>query len=153
MKPISAIFIFSLALLFIACGKDKFETKPKLEIKDYSSKEIFGPPAQGQPGDVLTIRLNYFDKEGDLNGAAVIGILRRTNIIPLPTAQDKVDTFRNNLPDFPSKDNGEISFQLPYEFLKESQTENDTLIFRFAVEDLAGNKSDTVTSDQVVIIL
>ena len=81
----------------------------------------------------MTIRLNYFDKEGDLNGAAVIGILRRTNIIPLPTAQDKVDTFRNNLPDFPSKGNGEISFQLPYEFLKESQTENDTLIFRFAV--------------------
>lgn len=146
MKPISAIFIFSLALLFIACGKDKFETKPKLEIKDYSSKEVF-------KGEVLTIRMNYFDKEGDLNGAAVIGILRRTNIIPLPTAQDKVDTFRNNLPDFPSKDNGEISFQLPYEFLKESQTENDTLIFRFAVEDLAGNKSDTVTSDQVVIIL
>ena len=143
---IPAIFVFSLALLFIACGKDKFETEPKLEIKDYSTRELV-------KGEVLTIRINYFDKEGDLNGAPVIGILKRTNLIPLPIAQDKVDTFRNNLPDFPSKGNGEISFQLPYDFLKESQTENDTLIFRFAVEDLAGNKSDTVISDKVVIIL
>ena len=146
MKLIPVFFIFSLALLFMACGKDKFETKPKLEIKDYSSKELV-------KGEVLTIRMNYFDKEGDLNGAPVIGIIKRTNFIPLPTAQDKVDTFRNNLPDFPSKENGEISFQLTYDFLKESQTEHDTLVFRFAVEDLAGNKSDTITSDAVVIIL
>ena len=146
MKLIPLFFIFSLALLFMACGKDKFETKPKLEIKDYSTRELV-------KGEVLTIRMNYFDKEGDLNGAAVIGILKRTNLIPLPTAQDKVDTFRNNLPDFPSKENGEISFQLPYDFLKESQTENDTRVFRFSVEDLSGNKSDTIISDAVVIIL
>ena len=146
MKPIPAIFIFSLALLFMACGKDKFETKPKLEIKDYSTKELV-------KGEVLTIRMNYFDKEGDLNGAPVIGIIKRTNFIPLPTAQDKVDTFRNNLPVFPSKENGEISFQLPYDFLKESQIEHDTILFRFAVEDRAGNKSDTVTTDRIVIRL
>jgi len=146
MKTIPAIFVLSLATLLIACGKDKFETKPRLEIKDYSTKELF-------PGEALRIRLNYFDKEGDLNGSPVIGVLKRINLIPLPSAQDKVDTFRNNLPDFPAKDNGEISFQLPYDFLKESLTENDTLIFRFAVEDLAGNKSDTVDSEPVVIIL
>ncbi len=146
MKQIPAIFIFSMTLLLIACGKDKFETKPKLEIKDYSSKEVF-------PGGELRIRINYFDKEGDLNGSPVIGILKRINFIPLPAGQDKVDTFRNNLPDFPPKDNGEISFQLPYDFLKESQTENDTVIFRFAVEDRAGNKSDTITSEPVVIHL
>lgn len=146
MKTIPAIFVFSLTILLIACGKDKYETKPKLEIKDYNTKELF----QGQN---LRIRLNYFDKEGDLNGAPVIGILKRLNLFPLGPDQDKTDTFRTNLPQFPSKDNGEISFDLPYDFLKESTVENDTLIFRFAVEDLAGNKSDTVTSDQVVIRL
>ena len=146
MKAIPAIFIFSLAIVFIACGKDKFETKPKLEIKDYSSKEI-------RQGDFLRIRINYYDKEGDLNNAPVIGILKRTNLIPLPTGQDKVDTFRNVLPDFPEKDNGEISFGFPFDFLKESLTENDTIRFRFAVEDLAGNKSDTIETDQIVIYL
>jgi hypothetical protein len=146
MKAVPALFVISLLAILYGCGKDKFETKPRLEIKDYSDKDIF-------PGQSLRIRLNYFDKEGDLNGSPVIGILRRLNQVPLPVGQDKVDTFRNVLPDFPSKDNGEISFELPYDFLKESLVENDTLMFRFAVEDLAGNKSDTVDSDQVVVHL
>ncbi len=146
MKLVPVIFIISLATLFVACDKDKFETKPKLEIKDYSSREI-------RQGQSLRIRLNYYDPEGDLSGAPVIGILRRLNLVPLPSGQDKVDTIRNVLPEFPEKDNGEISFELPFDFLKESLTENDTLMFRFAVEDLAGNKSDTVDSDQVVIFL
>lgn len=146
MKTIPAFFICSLAMLIIACGKDKFETKPKLEIKDYSSKEIF-------PGEELRIRLNYFDKEGDLSEAPMVGILKRLNIFPIPPIQDKVDTFRNFLPEFPKNDNGEISFQLPYDFLKESTVENDTILFRFAVSDRAGNKSDTVETAHIVIHL
>ena len=82
MKTLPAIFIFSLATLLIACGKDKYETKPLLEIKDYSSKEIF-------PGSTLTIRINYFDKEGDLSQAPVIGILKRLNIFPSLLARIK----------------------------------------------------------------
>ena len=146
MRTLPGIFFISLLILLVACGKDKFETKPKLEIKGYSSKEIF-------PGDIMTIRLNYFDKEGDLSGAPVVGILRRLNLFPLAAGQDKVDTISTTLPEFPKKDNGEITFQLPFDFLKESTVENDTLIFRFAVTDLAGNKSDTITTDQIVIHL
>ena len=146
MRILPGIFFISLATLLIACGKDKFETKPKLEVKDYSSKEIF-------PGETMTIRLNYFDKEGDLSGAPVVGILRRLNIFPLAPGQDKVDTIATTLPEFPKKENGEIAFQLPFDFLKESTLENDTLVFRFAVTDLAGNKSDTITTDQIVIHL
>ena len=85
--------------------------------------------------------------------APVIGILQRLNLFPLGPLEDKVDTFRNNLPEFPKKENGEIAFELPFDFLKESTIENDTLIFRFAVTDLAGNKSDTITTDQIVIHL
>ncbi len=146
MKTLPGIFIASFAVLLIACGKDKFETKPKLEIKDYNTKEVF-------PGQDLRIRLNYFDKEGDLSEAPMIGILRRLNIFPLTPDQDKVDTFRNNLPEFPKEDNGEISFQLSYDFLKESPIENDTILFRFAVTDKAGNNSDTITTDPIVIHL
>jgi hypothetical protein len=89
MKTLPVIFIVSLTTLLIACGKDKFETKPKLEIKNYSSKEIF-------QGDALTIRLNYFDKEGDLSNAPMIGILKRLNLFPLTQGQDKVDTCLNS---------------------------------------------------------
>ncbi|WP_276501889.1 hypothetical protein [Terrimonas pollutisoli] len=144
MKALPAIFISSLIILLIACGKDKFETKPRLEIKDYNTHELF-------PGQTLTIRINYFDKEGDLGGAPVIGILKRLNLLPLGPDQDKADIFNTSLPEFPDKGSGEISFSLPYDFLKESTIEEDTLIFRFAVTDRAGNNSDTITSDQVVI--
>ena len=86
MKTLPAIFIFSLATLLIACGKDKYETKPLLEIKDYNSKEIF-------PGTQLAIRINYFDKEGDLSQAPVIAILRTAQYFsPSAPGQDKVDT-------------------------------------------------------------
>ena len=146
MRSLPTIFLISLVTLIIACGKDKFETKPKLEIKDYSSKDIV-------QGDVMTIRMNYYDKEGDLSGAPVVGIRRRLNLFPLAPDQDKVDTFSTTLPEFPKKDNGEITFQLQFDFLKESIIENDTLVFRFAVTDLAGNKSDTITTDQIVIHL
>jgi len=146
MKTFTAIFIFSLAVLLIACGKDKYETKPKLEIKDYNSKEIFA-------GNQLNIRINYFDKEGDLSQAPIIGILRRLNVFPLPPSLDKVDTIRTNLPEFPKNDDGEITFSLPYDFLKESTTENDTIMFRFSVTDRAGNTSDTVDSAPIVIHL
>jgi hypothetical protein len=146
MKTLPIIFIISLAVLLIACGKDKFETKPKLEIKDYNTKEVF----QGQD---LRIRINYYDKEGDLGEAEIIGIRTRLNILPLGVNDDKADTFRYVLPEFPKEDNGEISFQINHSFLKESPVENDTLIFRFAVADKAGNKSDTITSDQIVIHL
>ena len=146
MKTFPAIFIFSLAILLIACGKDKYETKPKLEIKDYSSKEIFA-------GMQLNIRINYYDKEGDLSQAPVIGILRRLNVFPLPPSLDKVDTIRTNLPEFPKNDDGEITFSLPFDFLKESTTENDTIMFRFSVTDRAGNTSDTVDSAPIVIHL
>ncbi|MGZ8549458.1 MAG: hypothetical protein ACXWV2_02305, partial [Chitinophagaceae bacterium] len=63
------------------------------------------------------------------------------------------DTFIVLLPEFPPKDQGEISFQLDYSRLKESVIEPDTFLLRFAVTDRAGNKSDTIISEQVVIHL
>lgn len=146
MKAIPVIVASSFMVLLLACGKDKFETKPRLEIKDYNSREIM----QGQ---TLEVRINYFDKEGDLSQAPFVAIRVRQNVFPLPPLQEKADTLRSTLPEFPDKDNGEITFRLGYDFLKESVTENDTLVFRFAVTDKAGNKSDTVTSERIVVHL
>jgi hypothetical protein len=151
MKVITAFFSISLAILIVACSKDKYETKPRLEIKDYNTKEVV-------PGQDLLIKLNYYDKEGDINGAWIVGIRDRLNQFPLGPDDDRADTFPNPnnpvfLPDFPSRDHGEITFQLPYGSLKESRVENDTVVFRFAITDKAGNKSDTITTDKIVVIL
>ena len=150
MKTIPAIFVLSFATLLFACGKDKFETKPRLEIKDYSTKELY-------KGQDLRIRLNYFDKEGDLNGGTAFAIKKRLNLLPLGTgAHDLYDTFPNinnptPLPNFPPTDQGELTFQLNWSSLQESNNEHDTVIFRFVVTDKAGNTSDTIQSDQIVL--
>lgn len=144
MKTVLAILVTSFTVLLIACGKDKFETKPRLEIKDYNSKEI----SQGQS---LKIRINYYDKEGDLDLAPFVAIRKRLNKFQLPPAQEKADTLRYLLPEFPEKETGEISFEQVWDFLKESLSENDTIVFKIAVTDRAGNKSDTITTDQLVI--
>lgn len=151
MKTTPAILVLSLAFLVFACGKNKFETTPRIEIKSYSSKII---PVNGQ----LTLRLTYFDKEGDLSGGDFWLARYRLNRFPLPPAQDKADTLDAAhgyaLPDFPPRAKGEISLDFDYQgFLKESATENDTIYFRIAVSDKEGHKSDTISTDPIVILL
>lgn len=146
MKAVPAILVSSAMVVLFACSKDKFETKPRIEIKDLSSRDI-------TLGGELVVRLNYFDKEGDLGQAPFTAIRVRTNSIKLPPAQEKADTFRYSLPEFPDKDNGEITFRLSYDFLRESISPliNDSLIFRFAVTDRAGNHSDTIDTEPIII--
>jgi hypothetical protein len=148
MKAIPAILILSVGIFLLACNKDKFETKPRIEVKSYSAKQI---PQHGQ----LTIRINYFDKEGDLGTGQFYAFRKRLNGLPLGTSDaDRPDTLRYPLPAFTPEDKGEIFLQLNYDdFLKESVSKNDTIIFKLAVADKAGNKSDTITTDQIVILL
>lgn len=146
MKTFLAFATILIVFVVFACNKDKFQTKPRIEIKDYNSKEI-------HENQSLVIRMNYFDKEGDLGQAPITGIINRINLLPVSPGLDKADTIRSALPVFPDKDNGEISFRLEYGFLKESIIENDTLVFKFTVTDRAGNSSDTITSDKVIIHL
>ncbi|HTD93189.1 MAG TPA: hypothetical protein VK644_05235 [Chitinophagaceae bacterium] len=145
MKTILAPLSVLLAFVLVACGKDKFETKPRIEIKSYSSKEI-------HQGESLRIRLNYYDKEGDLDEGTFTAIRDRLNLLPLGPV-DLADSFGSLLPKFPPKDQGEINFQIDYGRLKESTIENDTMVFRFYASDKAGNKTDTITSDKIVVYL
>jgi hypothetical protein len=145
MKSILVPLSILLAFVLVACGKDKFETKPRIEIKSYSSKEI-------HQGESLRIRLNYYDKEGDLDEGTFTAIRDRLNQLPLGPV-DLADSFGSLLPKFPPKDQGEINFQIEYGRLKESTIENDTMVFRFYASDKAGNKTDTITSDKIVVYL
>jgi hypothetical protein len=140
------LIIAGLALIaLIACNKDKFQTKPQITIRDYSSKEI-------SQGGTLEVRLNYTDKEGDVGQGSFFGARLRQNIRALnPTDNDQLDTLRYSLPEMPDIDKGVIVMKLDYNFLKESLTENDTIVFKIAIKDRAGNASDTLTTDKLVI--
>lgn len=135
--------VLALFISVISCGKDKFQTKPRIEFKDYD--KVIGP------GGTLTVRLNFFDKEGDLNQGSILAMKVRLNQFPpISPIEFKADTFTYTIPDFPPKNNGEITFQAGYGDLDESQTKSDTIRFKFAVTDRAGNTSDTITSDVIV---
>ncbi len=137
--PVLAVLV-SCGILFWGCSKS-FETKPRIEIKDYT--------ATVTPGGAMTITLVYYDKEGDLD--SIIGVKERLNANPpIGVGDYKADVFHYKLPEFNPKNTGEIAFTLPYDILNESTTFNDTVRFRFAVLDLGKNTSDTITSAVIV---
>lgn len=139
------ILIGFIVFVVVACNKDKFETKPHIEINSYNTKEVF-------PSQDLVIDLEYTDKEGDLGGGTLWANLQRLNQRPLPPNTNKADTLVIPITSFPTHDKGSLSFTLNYGFLKEHPSENDTIQIHFAVTDIAGNASDTITSDNIVII-
>jgi hypothetical protein len=136
--------MISLAFL-LACDKDKLETKPSITIKSINGNEI-------PPGANLEIVLEFADKEGDLNQGQIVYVRERLNLKPIadPNSNDKVDTVRNALPDFPEKSRGEIKLTIPYDFLTEDPFDNDTMQFKIAVQDLGGNASDTIVTEKIV---
>ena len=62
-------------LAFVACDKNKLNTRPSIEIKNVNTTDVL-------PGQQLVINLNYKDKEGDLGNGLITYIRERLNIKP-----------------------------------------------------------------------
>lgn len=132
-------------LAFVACDKNKLNTRPSIEIKNVNTTDVL-------PGQQLVINLNYKDKEGDLGNGLITYIRERLNIKPIqdPASNDKADTTRSILPDFPKTTSGEIELKIDGTFMSEDPFENDTMNFKIFVTDVAGNSSDTLVVGPVV---
>lgn len=143
---------FSFAMiLFVACSKDKFETKPTIEIKSISPNPL---PANSVP---LVVDLEYTDKEGDLATDSAI-FVKKIRINQKKVGVTVRDSFWLPLPgDVPKKTKGVIRLTLDYELYAKSAQDPgnpaapDSLIFRFAMRDAAQHVSDTVESGLVVV--
>lgn len=136
-------------IVFIACSKDKFESKPTIEIKSISPN----PVPISSP---LMIELEYTDKEGDITDSIFIRKIR----INQRVTQTIRDSFALALPgDVPKKTKGTILLTLDYETLLKSainpgsppNVQPDSLIFRIALQDKAKNISDTAESGLVIV--
>src|SRR5687768_5025356 len=102
MKAI--LIVLSSIWIFVACSKDSFETKPKIDIKSATPKVV---PQNGS----MIINLDFTDKEGDLE--AVYIWKTRLNKIVRPTVRDSISPA---IPDFPKNQKGEIELNLDYQF-------------------------------------
>lgn len=147
-KKIAGLIAFIMVI--IACGKDKLESKPSIRLKSISGKFV---PVNGN----MQIELEYTDKEGDIATDTLVCLKVRNNEIPAVTTLR--DTLTLLLPDFPKRDKGIIQLDLTYQgHLISAENpagpggpQNDSLTMKFVLKDLAGNESDTLVIDDIVI--
>lgn len=135
----------AFAVVVVACGKDKLESRPSLKIKGVNGSEI-------PPGAELIINLEFTDKEGDLGGGIITYVRNRLNSKPItdPNSNDKADTVNQILPDFPKTTTGEIQLKISNAFMTEDPFDNDTMFFKIYVADINNNVSDTLTTGTVI---
>lgn len=145
------VLVFGI-ILVVACNKDDFETKPKIEIKSLSSDVV---PRNGD----LTVNLLVTDKEGDVDDSLIV-VRERLNVrAAAPTTR----VLKYTIPQYPDKS------KVDMEVLLEGATaltlsspaitipgqpgtfEADSLNLKFVVIDKAKNVSDTVSRNIVVI--
>ena len=140
------LYLFAaMAVLIMACGKDKFETTPQIKIKSVSGNVV---PLNG----TLTVNLSFTDKEGDISEGRLVYKVFRLNKRPLPIIIPPFDTVSTILPKFPKEVEGQIQVYLKYTDLHRSDIENDTVVMRFVAYDKAMHKSDTATSEKIVVL-
>lgn len=96
-----------LALLLAACNKDKFKTEPQVNIQSIS-------PGTVDDGDVITVRGDFTDDEGDLDSVLIIYKWYNGATVVKPSTGD---TLRYNLAamNLPEKTR-EADMTIQYEF-------------------------------------
>jgi uncharacterized protein YwbE len=132
-----------LIIAFAACNGNKYQTKPQITIESINSPIPVGGSMQA--------KLKFTQKDGKMGQGIFIAIRVRQNQHPLPPGTGSPDTLASTIPDFPDKNEGEFQYTLDYTYLHQSDEENDTIIFKFAVIDRDNNKSDTISSPKIVI--
>lgn len=147
------LLAFLISITFLSCSKDKFETKPQLKFKSKNADIV------GINGS-LRILIGFTDKEGDVSDSLLLvrQRLNKRGPVTLPVSPYKI-------PNFPATKKGEFEVTLEYQFglifglspiritgSNPPQNEPDTLNLKFVARDKAGNKSDTLTVNNIIII-
>jgi len=141
---VAALFV----IVLYACSKNKFETTPTIRVKDLNTTEVHAPDG------VLNITLEVTDKEGDVAGGDLTYIRVRTNSTPIPDPvnNDKADTAHATVPSYPKTDKVDMVLAIPYSFLDEDPSRNDTMYFKLTLRDSQGHQSDTITTKSIAAV-
>ena len=134
------ISIFLFAFLS-SCNKDKFATKPSLKLKSVNTTVV-------NQGGSLIFTLSFTDAEGDLTDTMFITKFE-------PNCVNSRFNAKYPLPTFPTGKNqkGDVIVTFDYNGVSpKCFPRNDTAVFKFVLKDKAQNLSDTVVSQNIVII-
>ena len=141
---INRVLVIAGLFFVLSCGKDTFQSKPQLTLKDVSSTII--PPN----GDLL-INLRLTDKEGDFYDT--VWVRKVTTRCPNSNFSDSL-LYRipSEAPRSRNFD-GNVSFTFTYAFeLQPRCTQPDTAVFSFWMKDEKGNVSDTAFTPSIIIL-
>lgn len=142
----NTILIAVISLLIIGCSKNKFETTPKLEFKSVNTTEL-------RSGQIIQFKIGYTDAEGDLQDSIYV------EKYGINCANSRFVQYYK-LPVFPSIKNSEGEILISYGYgvtnypliqSPQCSGQNDTCFFRFMIQDEMKNKSDTITSETIII--
>lgn len=147
------LFFGAIACFMVAaCGKDKFETVPQVEIKS------FGPDVVVK-GDLFELVAEITDKEGDVQDSVLLVRKRFTNgTIQVPTRSD--DSLYVNLRDFgfPNKTTIELRILFAYGelipgtlYYNIQEQVDRGLIYTLIISDRAKNKSKAVDTRMITL--
>lgn len=151
MKLPFLIASIALCVLIAACSKDKYTTKPKLELKSVSGKDF---PSKA----VLNFQFTVTDKEGDIQNTLWVQKVSLLSICNDTTSWPGA----YQVPDFSSTKNLKVEMDVnycyncgndsPYPIISGCPQRDDSCYFKFWLKDKAGNVSDTVTSPTIVLL-
>lgn len=150
------LFLFVFAALLAGCGKDKYTTKPQVEIKSVKQGEFFDQ-AGGVTVKFLEFDLTITDKEGDAQGEIIVDKLDASS----PACPLNAFTESYIIPEFPSEPNQKVSAKVKYSSGNPLGYRNlsgnkctpapHIAIFRFRVVDKGGDTSLPVQSGPITL--
>ena len=144
------LILLAIPVMFYACKKDTYTTKPQIAIKSISSTTL-------KQGDVLLFQLSFTDAEGDIQDT--LWVQKVSRICPgTPGAQF---ISKNKVPDFTPTSNLKGILEIGYAYnanvsgystISGCGTKNDTAYFKFWLKDKGKNVSDTISSENIILL-
>ncbi|MFI5154058.1 MAG: hypothetical protein ACHQET_12035 [Chitinophagales bacterium] len=144
MKIILFVLVTVTLTILLACNKNEYQTNPQITVETINSLIPVG--------GIMQATLKFTQKDGKMGGGTFVAIRNRLNQDQLPGGTSSADTIVSGIPQFPDQNQGEFVFTLDYSYLHQSDTENDTILFKFAAIDRVGKSSDTISTGKIVVL-
>ncbi|MES2005774.1 MAG: hypothetical protein V4450_14745 [Bacteroidota bacterium] len=144
------LILLAIPVLFYACKKDAYTTKPQLSVKSISSTTL-------SQGNLLLFQIEFTDKEGDIQDTLWVQKVSRA----CPTSSGAQFLSPYKVPNFTPTSNLKGILEIGYGYNANVQgyqtitgcnNRNDTGYFRFWLKDKAQNVSDTLVTQNIVFL-
>ena len=144
------LILLAIPVIFYACNKDTYTTKPQISIKSVSSTLL-------KQGDILLFNIGFTDAEGDIQDTLWVQKISRT----CPQTPGAQFISRNRVPNFTPTAQLKGILEIGYAYnanvpgyspIVGCGTKNDTAYFRFWLQDKNRNVSDTISSENIVLL-